>query len=79
MILPSAWRIRRPARILLERGRLVLRRSIVLLYTGHLALLRCNANLNTIGDRAEIRPPICWIASGSGGLAYRKEEKSWLK
>jgi hypothetical protein len=35
--------------------------------------------LNLIGDRAEIRPPNCRIASGSGGLADRKEEQSWQK
>jgi molecular chaperone DnaK len=49
-----------------------LRVSILLLYTGYLALARGDANLNEIGDRAEIRPPICRIASGSGGLADRK-------
>jgi hypothetical protein len=57
----------------------VLHTSIVLLYSAYLAFMRCHTNLNLIGDRAEIRPPICRIASGSGGLADRKEEQSWLK
>jgi hypothetical protein len=57
----------------------VLRASIVHLYSAHLAFMRCHTNLNLIGDRAEIRPPIYRIASGSGGLADRKEEQSWLK
>jgi hypothetical protein len=57
----------------------VLHTSIVHLYSAHLAFMRCHTNLNLIGDRAEIRPPICRIASGSGGLADRKEEQSWLK
>ncbi len=53
----------------------VLRVSTVLLYTAHLAFVRGDTNLNSIGDRAEVRPPICRIASGSGGLADRKEEQ----
>src|SRR5580692_7893784 len=57
----------------------VLHTSIVHLYSARLAFMRCHTNLNLIGDRAEIRPPICRIASGSGGLADRKEEQSWLK
>jgi hypothetical protein len=57
----------------------VLHTSIVHLYSAHLAFMRCHTNLNLIGDRAEIRPPICRVASGSGGLADRKEEQSWLK
>ncbi|PNE12779.1 MAG: hypothetical protein CR217_01885 [Beijerinckiaceae bacterium] len=58
----------------------VLHTAIVHLYSAHLAFTRCHTNLNLIGDRAEIRPPICRIASaGSGGLADRKEEQSWPK
>jgi hypothetical protein len=57
----------------------VLHTSIVHLYSAHLAFMRCHTNLNLIGDRAEIRPPICRIALGSGGLADRKEEQPWLK
>jgi hypothetical protein len=58
----------------------VLHTAIVHLCSAHLAFTRCHTNLNLIGDRAEIRPPICRIASaGSGGLADRKEEQSWPK
>jgi hypothetical protein len=57
----------------------VLHTSIAHLYSAHLALMRCHTNLNLIGDRAKIRPPICRIALGSGGLADRKDEQPWLK
>jgi len=57
----------------------VLRAPAVFLYSAHLAFMRCDTNLNLIGDRAEIRPPMCRTASGSGGLADRKEEQSWVK
>src|SRR5262249_43930702 len=52
----------------------VLRPPSALLYSANLALTRCDTNLNLIGDRAEIRPPKCRIASGSGVL--RIERKS---
>jgi hypothetical protein len=53
-----------------------LRLSILPLYSAHLAFMRCDTKLKLIADRAEIRPPMCRIASGSGGLADRKEEQS---
>ena len=56
-----------------------LRALVFLLYTAHLAFVRGDTNLKPIGDRAEVRPPICRIASGSGGLADRKEEQLWEK
>jgi len=77
--LPAAWGMENFG----PRQRLprtfVLHTSIVHLYSTRLAFMRRHTNLNLIGDRAEIRPPICRIASGSGGLADRKEEQSWLK
>jgi hypothetical protein len=57
----------------------VLHTSIAHLYSAHLAFMRCHTNLTLIEDRAEIRPPICRIASGFGGLANRKDEQPWLK
>jgi hypothetical protein len=78
--LPPAWGEKNSsARHRLPRT-FVLRASILHLYSAHLAFTRCHTNLNLIGDRAEIRPPICRIAlAGSGGLADRKEEQSWPK
>ncbi|PZR80865.1 MAG: hypothetical protein DLM68_18710 [Hyphomicrobiales bacterium] len=77
---PSAWGVKNSrARRRFPRI-FVLHASIVHLYSAHLAFMRCHTNLTLIGDRAEIRPPIFRIASaGSGGLADRKEEQSWLK
>lgn len=69
----GGWGRQHPAQTFVLRG------SVLLLYTAHLAFVRGDTNLNSIGDRAEVRPPICRIASGSGGLADRKEEQSWEK
>jgi hypothetical protein len=77
--LPAAWGVKNSRARHRFRRTFVLHTSIVHLYSAHLAFMRCHTNLNLIGDRAEIRPPICRIASGSGGLADRKEEQSWLK
>lgn len=77
--LPAAWGVKNSGARHRFGRTFVLHTSIVHLYSAHLAFMRCHTNLNFIGDRAEIRPPICRIASGSGGLADRKEEQSWLK